>query len=62
MTELIFLLPILAPIALILGATRATELGPILKESSRSFVKMVGAIVLLCVGLQVVLYLVPLVF
>jgi hypothetical protein len=62
MSELAFLLPILAPIALVLGATRAESLGDILRGATRSFAKMVGAIVLLCIGLQAVLYVIPLLF
>ena len=62
MSELAFLLPILAPIALVLGATRSESLGDILRGASRSFVKMVGAIVVLCIALQAVLYVVPMLF
>ena len=62
MMELIFLLPILAPIALVLGATRADSLGRIFAEGTRSFLKMLGAIVLLCAALQGILYVVPLLF
>ncbi len=62
MTELLFLLPILVPIALVLGATRADTFKRIFLEGARSYVKMIGAIILLCVGLQAVLYVVPLLF
>lgn len=62
MIELLFLLPILAPIALVLGATRADTYGRIFAEGTRSFLKMIGAIVLLCIALQAVLYVVPLLF
>jgi hypothetical protein len=60
MIDLLFLLPILASIALVLGATRSETIGRILAESTRSFLKMLGAIVLLCIALQAVLYVVPL--
>ena len=59
MIELLFLLPILASIALVLGTTRSESLRRILTESSRSFLKMLGAIILLCIALQAVLYVVP---
>jgi len=62
MKELLFLLPILAPIALVLGATRADSYGRIFAEGTRSFLKMLGAIILLCIALQAVLYIVPLLF
>ena len=59
MKELIWLLPICLTVALTLGACRADTLPTILSESTKSFAKIVIGIVLICVGLQVILMLIP---
>ncbi|MCU0728065.1 MAG: hypothetical protein MUE73_20135 [Planctomycetes bacterium] len=58
MKEMLFILPILATIALVLGATRGEVLGKILREAGRSFAKLVVGIAILCVVLQGILLLV----
>jgi hypothetical protein len=60
MKEFIFLAPILVTIALVLGGSRAEKLGGILNEARKSFVRLVVGIFLLCVVLQGILYVVPL--
>lgn len=60
MRELLFLFPILLVIALVLGGCRAVTLDRIVREASRSFVKLVAGILILCVGLQALLAIVPL--
>jgi len=59
MKELFWLLPICLTVALTLGACRAETLPKILRESTKSFVKIVIGIALICVALQVLLLLIP---
>lgn len=59
MSTFLWLLPILASIALVLGACRGETLGRIAKESGRSFAKLVGGMILLGVALEVILLIVP---
>ena len=60
MKEIIWLLPILAVIAVVLGGCRGETANRILRESTRSFVKLVVGMILLGVGIQLLLMLVPL--
>ena len=60
MTELLWIFPILASIALILGGCRGETMDRILSESGKSFLRLVVGIFLLCVLLQAVLWVVPL--
>ena len=59
MIELLWLIPICFTVALVLGACRAETFGPILRETIRSFTKIVVGIFVICVVLQLVLLLVP---
>jgi hypothetical protein len=59
MIELLFLLPICFTVAVVLGACRAETYGPILRESLKSFTKIVVGIAAICVVLQLILLLVP---
>jgi hypothetical protein len=58
--ELLFILPILAAIAVVLGATRGEAIGKIFGEAGKSFGRLVLGIAILCVVLQGVFYVVPL--
>ena len=62
MNDLLWAFPILAAIALVLGACRGREIGRILGEAGKSFVKMVIGIAALCAILQLILFVVPRVF
>ena len=62
MKDLLWLFPILAAIAVVLGACRGRQLPEIFTEASKSFVKMVLGIAALCVVLQLILFVVPMVF
>jgi hypothetical protein len=57
--ELVWIFPIIAAISLVLGTCRARNLRPILKESGLSFGRILGAIVLIVIVLQVVLWFIP---
>jgi hypothetical protein len=59
MKELIWLLPISLVVALVLGGCRGETFGVILKESSKSFLRIVIGIAIICVALQLILMLVP---
>ena len=59
MIELLFLLPVCFTVAVVLGACRADTYGPILRESLKSFTKIVVGIAVICVVLQLILLLVP---
>jgi hypothetical protein len=59
MIEVLWILPALALIALVLGSCRGETVGRILRESARSFVKLVVGMVLLAVAVQLVLRVVP---
>ncbi len=56
MKEFIWLLPILVPIALVLGACRAERMREILGGSARSFGKLVFGMVVLAIALEAVLF------
>ena len=60
MKELLFLFPILLAIALVLGGTRGETLAAIFGESGKSFARLVLGIAALCVAVQIVLFVVPL--
>ena len=62
MKEFLWLFPILAAIALVLGATRGETIGRIAKEAGRSFGKLTVGILVLAVALEIVLYAIPRVF
>ena len=62
MKDFLWIFPILASIAIVLGGTRAETLGPIVKEAGRSFVKLSLGILVLCVALEAVLFAVPRIF
>lgn len=55
MNELLWILPVLAAVALILGTCRGESLGKIMRESSLSLVRLTVGIVIVCVVLQVML-------
>ena len=62
MKEFLWLFPILASIAVVLGGTRAESPAGILMEAGRSFVKLSLGILVLCVALEAVLFAVPRIF
>ena len=59
MKELFWLLPISLAIALVLGGCRGETIPAILREGTKSFVKIVVGIALICLALQVLLWLIP---
>jgi hypothetical protein len=59
MREALWILPILVAIAVVLGGCRAESLGAILRESSKTFGRILGAIVVIVLVLQVVLWFIP---
>ncbi len=59
MKVMLWIFPILLTIALVLGGCRGQTLKRITKEATRSFVKLVVGMTLLCVAVQLLLLLVP---
>jgi len=62
MIEILWILPILASIALVLGSCRAADYRKIFRRATRSFLKMVVGLVALAVSIQLILFLVPLLY
>jgi len=56
--ELVWILPIVVSISFVLGGCRGVALGEIARESLKSFLRIVIGIFVLCVALQVVLWLI----
>lgn len=59
MKDLLFLFPVVFAISLVLGGCRAERIGPIFRESGKTFGKILGAIVVIVVVLQIVLWFIP---
>ena len=58
MSELLWIFPILASIALVLGGCRGVTMARMLKESGLSFARLVVGVTVLCIGVQVLLLIV----
>ena len=58
MTELIWIVPILLSVALVLGTCRGRTVRKIVGEASKSFVRLILGIALVCAVLQILLLLV----